>query len=129
MVGVVYALAKPAPSHGDEIASSTSSDTPPSSPSTYSYPLMDEESLSEQNESSDDEYYYYEYDYDYYGEELPPRTLNMSEFHLPDEEDQGAPHVPRYMLELYADQTSHQPRIHLPTLTHDLVRSFIAATS
>lgn len=67
----------------------------------------------------EEEYYYYDYDY----EEEDANQLNMSEFRLPEGAGSGAPHVPRYMLELYADHRAH------PLPGADLVRSFIAATT
>nr|XP_053626493.1 bone morphogenetic protein 10-like [Cherax quadricarinatus] len=98
-VGVAGAVAKPAPSHPEAINATPSHHHPP----------------------EDDYYYYYDYDYSVRDD------LNMSEFRLPDEEAGGdAPHVPRYMLQLYADQTSRRAG-HLPGA--DLVRSFIAVTT
>ncbi|XP_071551804.1 bone morphogenetic protein 10-like isoform X2 [Panulirus ornatus] len=70
----------------------------------------------------EEEYYYYDYDYD----EEEANDLNMSEFRLPEKTGSDAPHVPRYMLELYADQTSHRTQ---PLPGADLVRSFIASTT
>lgn len=70
----------------------------------------------------EEEYYYYDYDYD----EEEANDLNMSEFRLPEKAGSDAPHVPRYMLELYADQTSHRTQ---PLSGADLVRSFIASTT
>lgn len=82
---------------------------------------------SNTTDHSEDDYYYY---YDYYDEEAGALSpLNMSQFHLPEETKAGdgsAPHVPRYMLELYADQTSRHPH-HI--LAADLVRSFVATTA
>lgn len=75
----------------------------------------------------EDEYYYY----DYYEDELDDQglggSLNMSQFYLPGAgEGSNVPHVPRYMLELYADQTSRHPHM---SLAADLVRSFMATTT
>ncbi|XP_045614962.2 bone morphogenetic protein 10 [Procambarus clarkii] len=95
-VGVAGAVAKPAP------------------------PLGAINSTPSHHSPEDEDYYYYDYDYG------SNDNLNMSEFHLPEEAGEDAPHVPRYMLELYADQSSLHANPHPGA---DLVRSFIAVTT
>ncbi|XP_047494148.1 bone morphogenetic protein 10-like isoform X1 [Penaeus chinensis] len=70
--------------------------------------------------SSSEDYYYDYYDYEY---DVAPPNLNLSEFRLPGEEGGGAPHIPRYMLELYNDQATRRSH---PLPGADLVRSFEA---
>lgn len=70
--------------------------------------------------SSSEDYYYDYYDYEY---DVAPPNLNLSEFRLPGEEGDGAPHIPRYMLELYNDQATRRSH---PLPGADLVRSFVA---
>lgn len=78
------------------------------------------------NHTVEEDYEYY-YDYDYYYDEDGLRKLNMSEFRLPKEERRvGEPYVPRYMLELYADQSLGRTT---PLPGADLVRSFTAVST
>lgn len=111
-VGVVRAGAKPAP--------------PPTRPTTTNSTTSSEDNDYYYDDDDDDEYYYYD-DYDYNGEGAT-RHLNLSEFHLPEGgEGRNVPHVPRYMLELYADQ--NQRGVHHAALPGaDVIRSFLAST-
>ena len=78
------------------------------------------------NHTVEDDYEYY-YDYDYYYDENGSRKLNMSEFRLPKEQRRiGEPYVPRYMLELYAEQSLSRQT---PLPGADLVRSFTAVNT
>lgn len=78
------------------------------------------------NHTVEEDYEYY-YDYDYYYDEDGLRKLNMSEFRLPKESRRaGEPYVPRYMLELFADQSLGKTT---PLPGADIVRSFTAVSS
>lgn len=78
------------------------------------------------NHTVEEDYEYY-YDYDYYYDEDGLRKLNMSEFRLPKEARRvGEPYVPRYMLEMFADQTLGKTT---PLPGADLVRSFTAVST
>ncbi|XP_066947738.1 bone morphogenetic protein 10-like [Macrobrachium rosenbergii] len=111
MVGVASGVAKPAPSSGREGPGPEQTDFPYAASST--------------DNETDDYYYYYDYEY---GNEGSSVALNLSKYLLPEEEDSRAPHVPRYMLELYEDQTSQKRSLRRHS-EHDLIRSFIASST